>query len=131
MRWWLALFAMLSAVPAQAQNPDRLDLAAVFLAHCEKPTDDWTALCIGFVEGLQDMLDTAKFVWKVEPPAPECTPGSVTVGQRQSILLRYLRGSESGRKMNTATAYHFALAEAFPCMTRSAPRALPPADKRL
>jgi hypothetical protein len=137
MRWWLSVLAMLSILPAQAQNPpDPFNFGENFMPTCEKPVNNTILIgCSAYTRGLRDMAFILRTMGSLKDVG-ECQAAQGLAGADVlGILVDYLRANPEyaapGSRWETAGLYWFALSAKYSCWAPAAgvPKQ-PPADKR-
>ena len=110
MRWWVGGLVTL-ALMGEAHGQG-LNTPGTFVAQCEKPLEHWSLLCLGFVDGMQAMMDTMR---TLNAKKWECVPLPIDNEARKAILVRYLKEDQSRWLKSTSDAYAIALQAAYPC----------------
>lgn len=103
-----------------------MDVGAGYVQRCGgSTTPERRSTCITMAWGMNEALKAAK---RASPTFPLCLPEGADLSKNLDVFWRYLH--ENPRRLGEPTRdlYVEALIAAYPC---EAPRALPPAERRL
>ena len=101
----------LACLPAAAQGAGGFYTGNDLWSHCSGKTAFDTGLCMGYVMGIADFMGTGIAI----PGLRACIPSSVTAGQAQDVVKRYLEQHPEQLYYTAASIAIDALEEAFPC----------------
>ena len=123
----LVVLLLLPAVPAQTAKTSGSqeyvwDSGNAFLNICGVDADKTfeeqtsaelhsTSSCLPYVRGLTDGIAVAT----IEGIQPFCPPDSVTNGQGEKILVKFIRDNPDRAHFATSVLYLYAMKKAFPC----------------